>query len=62
MGTGIREEIIPINLVSGLDKGIETIRNIIVVIWVNMIYIVGENYVPFWKEGYASPTKGSKCI
>lgn len=30
--------------------------------WVNMIYIVGENYIPVWKEDYASPTKGSKLI
>lgn len=49
-------------MVSGLGKGVEAIRNTEVGIWVNMIDTVGENYIPFWKEGYASPTKGSKFI
>lgn len=58
----VRKEISPVSLVSGLGKGVEAIRNTEAGIWVNMIDIVGENYIPFWKEGYASPTKGSKFI
>lgn len=58
----IREEVSPVSLSSGWDKGVETIRKVVVGIWVNMVYIVGENYIPVSKEGYTSPMKGSKLI